>query len=90
MTPEQLGMQLQKAQQQARVLLGLEYATKIELYKELISGVRKYEQVDVLDALLKCCEYPEIRNNQVSVILLTAAAVDIIEIEAEETETVKN
>ena len=87
-TPQQLEMRLKKAQQQARVLLGLEYATKIELYKELILGVQKYEQVDVLDALLKCCEHPEIINNQVSVILLTAAAVDIIE--AEETVTIKN
>ncbi len=88
MAPEQLANRLKDAQSQAKALLGAEYATKIELYKELILGVRKYEQVDVLDALLKCCEHPDIRINRVSVILLTAAAVDIIE--AEEAVTVKN
>jgi|GEM_PF-5729708 len=88
MEPQELALALKEKQQAAKTLLGAEYSTKIKLYQDLILGVRKYEQVDVLDALLKCCEHPEIRNNRVSVILLTAAAVDIIE--AEETETVKN
>lgn len=56
-----------------------EFEEKILPYKKIISDVAKEKKIGELEAMMKICDDDVIKNNGWTMMLLMAAAVEIIE-----------
>lgn len=63
----------------AKKFLGKEYPHKIKNFMDVISGYQKDHGLDVLQSVLAICSDPDIAEEEVTIVLFFAAAVEIIE-----------
>jgi hypothetical protein len=74
-----LAAKLYRCRDTARRFFTDEYQAKIEPYKLLIKGYAEEKNIDEMAAVMKICSDDVIKNNGWTVMLLMAAAVELIE-----------
>jgi hypothetical protein len=74
-----LAAKLYRCRDTAKRFFGNDFQDKIEPYKQVISGVAKDKGIGELEATMKICDDDVIKNNGWTVLLLMAAAVELIE-----------
>ena len=68
-----------QCQDAAKKIYGKEYPEKVKFYVDFVKAFSEKEQLDTLQSILKICEDKEVLENGMAVMLLMAAAVEIIE-----------
>jgi hypothetical protein len=74
-----MAAKLYRCRDTAKRFFGDEFQDKIQPYKQVISGVAKEKSIGELEAMMKICEDDVIKNNGWTLVLLMAAAVELIE-----------
>ena len=74
-----LAAKLYRCRDTAKRFFGVEFQDKIHPYKQIISGVAKDKKIDEIDAVMQICEDETIKNSGWTVVLLMAAAVELVE-----------
>lgn len=74
-----LAAKLYRCRDTAKRFYGAEFKDKILPYQQVISKLAKEKGIDELLAIMKICEDDVIKNNGWTLILLMAAAVELIE-----------
>lgn len=74
-----IAAKLYQCRETAKNLFRKEFNEKIEPYKKIIAGVAKDKNINELKALTLICEDERISSHGITLIVLMAAAVELIE-----------
>jgi hypothetical protein len=74
-----MAAKLYRCRDTATRFFGDEYKEKIEPYKKIIADVARDKNIGELEAMMKICEDDVIKNNGWTLMLLMAAAVELVE-----------
>lgn len=74
-----LAAKLYRCRDTAKRFFKEEFKEKILPYQQVISGIAKEKNIGELEAMMKICEDDVIKNNGWALVLLMAAAVELIE-----------
>lgn len=74
-----MAAKLYRCRDTAKRFFGEEFKEKIQPYKKIIADVAKDKNIGELEAMMKICDIDVIKNNGWTLILLMAAAVEMVE-----------
>ena len=74
-----MAAKLYRCRDTAKRFFGEEFNDKIQPYKKIISDVAKDKNISELEAMMKICDDDVIKNNGWTLMLLMAAAVELLE-----------
>lgn len=74
-----MAAKLYRCRDTAKRFFGEEFKDKIQPYKKIIADVAKDKNIGELEAMIKICDDDVIKNNGWTLVLLMAAAVELVE-----------
>lgn len=74
-----IALKMHRCRNAAKQLFGQEYKKKVEFYIDVIKMIMAKHKLDVLHAVLKIVEDPTIAGNEIAVMMLMSATLDIID-----------
>lgn len=74
-----MAAKLYRCRDTAKRFFGEEFKEKIQPYKKIISDVAMDKNIGELEAMMKICDDDVIKNNGWTLMLLMAAAVELVE-----------
>lgn len=74
-----IAAKMHRCRNAAKQLFSQEYKKKVEFYIDVIKMIMAKHKLDVLPAVLKIIEDPTIAGNEIAVMMLMSATLDIID-----------